>query len=1735
MSELESVRATDSEDLAATEAALEPQPDQSLAQSAAAQSSQALTVDWDDLLPVPRIEISDEALNSTKIEASTHGNPERIAFWMAQIEQYEREIQSEQAASDRAVFCLEIGRIADEHLGNHKQAAAYYQKAFALDKSNLSVLHAARRLFTEMDKPELVVNLLDAEIEVTGYAGTRALLMAEKANWLHLRLDKTDEARLVYQDALEVWAAEPLLVHSLEQLHLAEGDAAALLSVYRRAVAIAQSDDKKVSLYIASARLAESQLNDPETAVANYEAVLTIDASHRLALAALRRLYGPLGRWTDLVSVFCHSAKQAASARQAEAYLVSAARVEADMLKAPDRALALMSQALQHAPDDVALLHEIEWLYEETGNFEDVCKVLSRQAELLSDSKARNLVLFRRAAILEEKLKRPDEAGAIYQEILQSAPGYEPAVQALGRLLERKEDWPALAELYALEIAQTSDNQLKVALLFKLAELHATHLEQADDAIRCLLELLATKPNYVPAIRFLERLYVQFDHVADLIELYRLESRHVKTDEEKQVILLRIAQICELQLSVFGQAAEAYQAAADIEPTSRAALEGARRCLARLEQYEPLLGFIDRLIELEPAESSVLSLLQEKAEILQDHVDDVETAVSIYEKILLIEPTYLPALSRLGRLYQIEGRFESLVNMHRREIDNTKSADQKVNLLFCLGELLVDRIEDDDRALVAYQQILEVRPKSLAALNAIELIASRTGNYERIEFVLSQEAALIEAPRYKASLLQTVAEICEFELDRPDRAAEALQEVLRLGQSLAPDDRIEQEAALEGLIRIFSSAGLWSALALTLQTAADNADEPREKAAILVRLAEIYADKLEQADLCIETLQVAAGLVPDDLGILDHLERMFAREEKWEQLLEVSAQLSALEVDVSSFAARKIRMADIFERKLKDRRGALDCLRQVLEKVPTHPIAVRAMEIMVRRAGDWKSLLQLYRREAMTSTDAGRRAHLLFRAADIAEIRLADLESATELYDESLAIEPSFMPAIRAARRLALKANRAERALELLQSEGERTSDVNRSLSLLLEAAEIYQEQLQDEDSARLVYESVLKRAPGHEVATTRLQAIYRATEDWPGVVELMEKQALAVDDVQGKVDLLRAAGHAAEDKLGDFPLAIRMYRKILEFTPQDQGILTRLGPLLLRHSDFELALSVYQSLIALSTSPAVLGNAYRTVGLILEESQDDLVRAVQAYQSALSINSEDMVSLNRLADLYLGAEDWASAVNVMLRLNECDSDSESQLARCMELASLYRQELNDLDNARLALLQARDLDSSNVKVNLQLVELFEMQENWPAMIDAASKYFSVLPAARQAQSVALRVNIAKMQVQQHQDEAAALQSLDTALTIEPYHKDGLTLYASIASQRPELFTQAIEAQRRLLRLNPFNASAYHEMRRMFESLGEFDKAFVVCELLIFLRAEFPEEDLFFSEFSDKVAPHSGKSLSAEEHASIVLHYGERGIERKLMEIMSPELGRIFPEHFASYDLKARTDRLGPKSESVIREIVDEARGILGAPELSLWISPAHESEVFIESAEPLALIVGQQFDRRTRENEKRFVITQRVEGLKGGHQIFHRCDLEEIEGLINGAALIAGLSFDSSDDESVLAWSKRLQNGLSRRCIKALKELGENCGEWDFDLNQYLAASTHTRNRAGMLLTNNVQSAIKTVARENEIRVVFTDTEAAESYLGKSQAIRELMAFIVSEEYFAARAKLGFSIQSVT
>jgi len=1651
---------------------------------------------------------------------------ESASAWERQIEVYEREAATLESTPEAALIHLEIGRIHEEHLGRIRQAADAYQRAHSLDGREPTILHACRRLFAVAGQWNMVVEILENEIEATGTPERRATLLAELGGILEDKVRDPERALSAYERAVREWPAEPIAVSALERIYLFEHRYEDLHAVYGRALEVAKDLQRRLPLLLSAAQIAEDRLDATDAAIDHYREVLELDADSEIALAALRRLTHRAERWEDFADALARSATRSKDAEVRSHYLVGAARIRNERLDQPDRALRSLLEALEATPGDLSILREIESLYERNHRFEDVAKVLSRELDTTEDPRERVPILYKLGTVLEDQLGREDEALAAYRETVRLMATHVPARQALGRLYGRTARWGDLAELFEMEIRLEEDDAGKVSKLFKLAELHDAKLDDERKAIEVLRELLSIRPDYQPARKYLERLLHRREEWSEIIRLYR-EDVELTSDVEQKVFLLgRIGIIAEEKAGDLEAAQSAYRRILELVPRHLSAIRTLSRLATRLEDWVEVLRMHELEAEAVEDQQELVGILHRTGVVTEERLRDPEAAMAHYEKALKLNPTYLPALRSLGRIYGRQERWDDLVAMFERELEVIRAPEQQVALLFRIADVYVNQTKRDDQAVQALERVLEIDGESLPALRALAEIHERNRDGERLVETLLRESETLTEPKDRAAALMKVAELCEEKLDRPDRAAEIHEQILRLG--------FVQDPSIRALVRLYSARGSWSELSRALETAYEHARDDASRAAILLRCAEVASDRLHNLDGAADHLEKALALDADNPTLLSRLERVSLARRDWNRALSVAERLAERERDPRQYAARQIQIATIKETQLDPPQSGAENYRRALERVPDHPVALRAMELAYLSAQNWRGLATLFQREALVTESPIQRAHLFCRAAEIAEEHEGDLQLAEQMLDRALEKAPEFLPALRGRRRIAERMDDPRTVLRCIEAEVDLTAEPEHARDLLFEAGKIQQDRFEDVGAAVEAYEGVLGRAPGHEPAFRRLEAIYLEGHRFEDLLSLYERRSHAVASAEEQASLSFDAGKVAQNQLGDIERAIGYYRRVLEHEPSHEGAVERLGPIHFARQEWDEALDSFHRSLAVTKDPEAKITALKSLGIIYQEHRPDLVKAVQSFHAALQAEPRDVDCLRRLGAVYKEARDWPSAVNVFLRLTEATPDRSEKVGSLLQLGDLYEQGTRQLDQAILAYRKVLEIDATNQVAILRLLELYESKEDWQALAETTSSYVATLSPSERHKAAPLYLKLADVYESRLKDDDRAVRALQSALEAKPDEAKALQRLAALYAKSRDTYPQSIDAHRRLLRLQPFRTASYREMFTMYEELKEYDKAFVLAEILVFLRAANQDEEYYFELHKSKVAPRAEGRLPSRDHARWVVHPDERGPMREVLEVVAPELGRMVPGDLNGYELNPRTDKHGPKSDLPLRKLADELAEALGAPAFDLWVSQKAGVALALENDRVPALVVGSQFGRRLQDADQRFGLARELERLKGGHALVEQMSHRDVEALLWSVATLVNPRIQGSVDPAAADQMQRAVRQLSSKAKKQIEQIGDRLTRAPIDIGRHRAAMKHTANRAGLVFTNDVAVAVRNIAKRfPDVRPVFRDASGAEETVGQIDEVRELLAFAVSEEYFAARTRLAFSIQS--
>ncbi|MBI5496532.1 MAG: tetratricopeptide repeat protein [Deltaproteobacteria bacterium] len=1655
-------------------------------------------------------------------------NAEEAARWQEVIAGYEREAKAMGADKRAAPLWFEMGRVFEERLMQTRQAASAYQQAFKTDPTFVPVIHAARRLFQDINNWPMVHTLLDAELAVERRPRQRAALLTEKGRILESKLNKPDDAVAVFKAAFD---ADPSFIpatEALDRVMRQRNQAADLALVLRRALDALPPGVARAARALELARLQEGPGNDPEKAVAAYVEVLQADPGSAVALHALERLYARLNRHEELITVLTKLWEAAPNPEETASVPLSVARVARYALGDDARAQAVLEKARMRTPKDSAILRALAELYAAGGRHQEHVEVLLALASSAKDEKQRAALHFEAGNILEERLK--DEAGAItqYRAVVGINARFLPALQALGRLYQRSGRFDELAQMYEAEMASLDDPSQRVPRLFKLAELRVTALGDEEGAGRCYREILQLQPGYLPALKALGGLLVEGGRFEELIALYEEELKD--THDRDQVIFLldKIAQIYEERLGRVDQAIETYERVLKVASNYLPAIRALAGLFARAERWTDLVRVNATEAELTQDQKHVLALLHKNGEIYEDRIGDKDAAIQAYRKVLALSPNYLPTLKSLGRLYSMSGQWAELVGMYRQEVEIARNVDTRVSLLFKVGELYEERLKDPQKAIGAYREVLKEKPDHHPAVRALMHLHLQLGDFQGLVEAAQLEAQLFTDPLEQAHTLYRAGEVLGARLGRPQDASALYQRALQLHPTF--------DAALSALVELAAATGDLRAEHEALKRALEAIPRGPRWVLVAKNLAELLAERAGEPEGAARLYDQILEEAPEDLSALRGALGLAVRRRDWARAIALAEKLADQEPEAESAAALHLQVASWRQHHVEPAQDPVGSYLRALEYAPNDPVALRQVERAYRRHQAWDALYALYDRERPQLQDPGQQLDLCMRMADVATYYLKNDERAVEALEKALQVDRTYMPALRRLGPLYDKLGRHSEKLQLLAAEAETTKDPGRAFGTLLEVAQLQESKFGNVDAALDCYFRILDRDPRHAESLQRADALLAKNQRWDRLVDLLGRKAAFAQDPAEKVDLMMRAAQVMVEHLDQAAQAVGILQNLLRMAPSHAPALQMLGDLHDKAGRASEAAQAYTVLLQVMTDPVqaqAMALVHRRAAQLFRQL-GDVARAAQHYGAALSARPQDMALAGELTELYLAQSAWPQAADMLAAMAERDADVPARVGHYLRLAKVMEEGFQDAKRAMDAYRRALELKPDHVGAMDRLVELGERLNDLPALQQAYQAMIATTARTDRPRLAALHMRLALLYLQRMNIPDKGLQELKLAVEFDPDNSDARVMLASLYARQPATFAVALEEYRRVLAARPARVDAYHDLARIYDVHRNRDRQFLACEILNYFRQCNEGEQFFYADNRNKVRQESDAVLSLPDRENLVVHPKERGPVREVLKTMAPELHKVFGVDPAAFGV-GRADKVPAKNPDAVRRLCDNIAKALGGGAFDLYVSKTKTMELAAIAGDPPAIIVGSDIVKRHQTREQRFLIGQRVEGMLGGHYLFEGMTPPKLLELVQAACLAVDENFPAPATPEVQDLAKKIGKALARATRKALAEPVqevEGILKGKFDPAAHLRAARLTRLRAGLALSNDVEVAVRLTARDTGVTLNPADLADMDRKLAKDE-LRELFAFLLSDEYAALRQRLRFAVDS--
>lgn len=686
------------------------------------------------------------------------------------------------------------------------------------------------------------------------------------------------------------------------------------------------------------------------------------------------------------------------------------------------------------------------------------------------------------------------------------------------------------------ELAAAPDDAGRAALvLYELGRIALAEGREVE-AAQHLLRAYAQRPQFRPTLRLARHIYHRRGEPALLIRLLDAEARASRDHLTRAHLYRQQARLLWSSLGDVDAARVKLGASVQLDPSELASSRLLELLCAISEDPDERARLVERQLELVTDERVKAGMLVDLA-LLRFPLEPARS-IELLQHDAAVEAAK-PSLSLvLEQLLEEHGDTAQLALVLEAQGDEER-ADLlwKGSVLARAARLARDR-GDLERAVVLFQRSADVDPYPDTLMDCFSLLVANGRIAQAVE-VGEQLFDLLDTPRLRAALACELGDYSRLQLGDAAAASDWYHRCLLLAPCYQP--------ALEGLSGILEGAGNLDGQLRIHQRDLASTHDPSARSHRLFRIASLL-ERHGRADEALEMHREALAARPSFLPSVLALERLLTRAERWVDLVRLYEQEIAHEEDAERAAHLLETMAEIWLHRLNKVDEAIDCYRRVTQRLPTHLRAIEAGARLCDEAQRWKDLIEFQEKGIVLTTDGQRKAELLERSGNVWEYRLLELDRAIECYQRALECSPEFLPALRALGRLFRQKGRWRDLIAMHRTELHVCAEKEHAIALLCTIAEVYEEELLDEEAAAQAYEEILARWPGYLHAIDALARLYERRGQWAQLIRLREatvdllrdRSAQAVELCQ--IALLRARKqHDVEGAIRDLTRALRL------------------------------------------------------------------------------------------------------------------------------------------------------------------------------------------------------------------------------------------------------------------------------------------------------------------------------------------------------------------------------------------------------------------------------------------------------------------------------------------------------------------------------------------------------------------------------------------------------------------
>lgn len=1169
-----------------------------------------------------------------------------------------------------------------------------------------------------------------------------------------------------------------------------------LLNVYEDLVRTFVDPEQIVKTYLFIANNYSDRLEDAENALRNYQRVLDYDPNNQEAVDALELLYRQTEQWRDLVDILRMRVELSEDLDEQKEILFEVADLWEQQLQDMAEAIQVLQDILKLDENDLQAIRRLASLYENQGHLQELAELWERERTLLEDPSDELTELnFRMANLYSQSLSNVDRSLELYQLVLEADLEHELArmqVEALletdahrlvcARILEpvylHHEDYPLLKDVYKIQLEDSSQSASeRRKALMRLGRLHEEKLTEYREAFERYLQVFTEEPGHEGTRESLLRMSEHINAWGELAKAFAKGVDSIPDLDEKIQTTLVLAKIHRDRLQDADNGMVYFRRVVDdLAPENLEAIEALEAYYGDREQWQAL---IEILFQKESALTDELL----KHSVFYQVADIYEEKLAENSQAILILRRYLDRLEELADAPPAEP--PELVAARQAETDAAERVQQLMDAVDQATERLEQFNSENDQH---FDRLEDLNAQADADPENEELANERDTLAAQLEALAQQRTELQDA---RSSFMDQLDEAEEAEGDASAALRELEGDADARAAQIAEVQEQRREFQLNTVQRLgdlFIMEERWHDLVEIRNKEVELLDDDEEALELRFNVAQLWEAKINDIPKAIELYRAILEDHPEYKPALEAMELLGEQDEF--QLIVAESLESYFREGHEDFV-RLIEMVEIRLNHTEDTLKRIEFLKEIVllyeeeldnpdmafvylcrafREAPTDRDIISELERLAEETDAWEELVGVYEDEVENISDQQIALRMYLKIANINDEALQDTEEAILNFREALNIDGYNTAALSALDRLYRQERDWEALVDVLARKVQVQEDQREKITLLSRMANIWEKELDNLEQAIESYRQILVVDAENHNALVALQRLYEETEMFQDLYTICQLRTSVVDSATERGSLQKKMASLCAGPLERPEEAITLFEQALEVDEHDEESLSALEGLYSQTERWDDLVNTTEKLLTVVSGVERKKELFRTLGTTYTNHVVNEEQAIDAWKKVLELDPKDIDALSALRNIYEQHEQWEDLVSILRRLIPLQEEDEEILGLYLRLASIYQEQLSQMEDAIAAWRRVLEIDSMHVQALETLEALLVAREDWRSVLDILEKKEAVIETDEE--KVELLKRAAQISNEELREPTRAIPHYERILEIDPTQVD---------------------------------------------------------------------------------------------------------------------------------------------------------------------------------------------------------------------------------------------------------------------------------------------------------------------------------------------------------------------------